>query len=629
MTLRVPRPKPGYDLKSLPLKPAEAFLLSRIDGVLTDRDLSLITGMSHGDTVEALRRLRDFGAIVLDGEGTGQGSPRGASEAGRRGAAADPEKSMASGGESLPLGRDAHQQVESPPLYDPAELDEPVELTSERKRRILDLYYRLEDLSYYALLGVSDQADKKQIKSAYYLLAPEFHPDTYFRKQLGSYKQKIEAIFTRITLAHDTLTSRQRRAEYDAYLEQTHKNRAMAALIEQTPRDITTITTAVDATVRAAFADPRDVAASPGRYSSDRPPEAQVAAASSARAAAPAPPSHERSAVDVGGAAARPAAATAPVAPAAATTPVAPAAARPAAATAPVAPAAARSAAATAPVAPAAARSAAVAPAPSAPSAPVAKDRRETFARKLTAGLRRAPAGAPSAAAPVAASPAASAAAGVAAAVTMPKGPGAVRSPESMRAVEVLKARYDSARSEALRNQIARHSEAARVALERNDYAGAANAYRIASSLAPDDPELQKVSADVQRLAAVTLAEGYLKQANYEAQTGRWSDAALSYAKVCDGRPDDAGAHERAAYATLQSGENSRRAVEFARRAVELVPASVEYRLTLALAYSAAGLAKSASGELDRAAELAGNDARLRGLVAQAREQAKRYGKQV
>ncbi|MGK3964895.1 DnaJ domain-containing protein [Sorangium sp. So ce118] len=586
--------------------------------------------MSHGDTVEALRRLRDFGAIVLDGEVPGHGSPRGASEAGRRGAAADPEKSMASGGESIPLGRDALQQVESPPLYDPAELDEPVELTSERKRRILDLYYRLEDLSYYALLGVSDQADKKQIKSAYYLLAPEFHPDTYFRKQLGSYKQKIEAIFTRITLAHDTLTSRQRRAEYDAYLEQTHKNRAMAALIEQTPRDIATITTAVDATVRAAFADPRDVAASPGRYSSDRPPEAQVAAASSARAAAPAPPFHERSAVDVGGAAARPAAATTPVAPAAATTPVAPAAARPAAATTPVAP---RPAAATAPVAPAAARSAAatapVAPAPSAPGAPIDKDRRETFARKLTAGLRRAPAGAPSAAAPVAASPAASAAAGVAAAVTMPKGPGAVRSPESMRAVEVLKARYDSARSEALRNQIARHSEAARAALERNDYAGAANAYRIAASLAPDDPELQKLSADVQRLAAVTLAEGYLKQANYEAQTGRWFDAALSYAKVCDGRPDDAGAHERAAYATLQSGENTRRAVEFARRAVELVPASVEYRLTLALAYSAAGLAKSASGELDRAAELAGNDTRLRGLVAQAREQAKRQGKQV
>ncbi|WP_437613967.1 DnaJ domain-containing protein [Sorangium sp. So ce834] len=618
----MPRPKPGYDVKSLPLKPADAFLLSRIDGVLTDRDLSLITGMSHGDTVEALRRLREFGAILLDGEPSGPPPQRGAADAARRGV--DTERPMASGGEPFPLGRDALQQAESPPLYDPAELDEPVELAPDRKRRILDLYYRLEDLSYYALLGVADQADKKQIKSAYYQLAPEFHPDTYFRKQLGSYKQKIEAIFTRITLAHDTLTSKQRRAEYDAYLEQTHKNRAMAALIEQTPRDIATITTAVDASVRAAFADPRDVVGSPGRYSSERTPAEQAPAAAFARAAAPAQPSPEASSPDGAGKPARSAAAIAP---------------DPGGAPA-------RSAAATMPVA----------------SAPSAKDRREMFARKLTGGLRRGPAGASAAASAVAATapaasvatapaasvatapaasvatapaasvataPAASVATAPAAGAAVSRPPGGVRSPESMRAVEVLKARYDSARNEAVRNQIARYSEAARGALERNDYASAANAYRIAASLAPEDAALQKASADVQRLAAVALADGYLKQAQYEAQNGRWVEAALSYAKVCNGRPDDASAHERVAYATLQAGENTRRAVEFARRAVELVPSSVEYRLTLALSYAAAGLTKSANGEFDRAAELAGSDARLRGLIAQTRDQAKRHGKQV
>lgn len=213
--------------------------------------------------------------------------------------------------------------------------------------------------------------------------------------------------------------------------------------------------------------------------------------------------------------------------------------------------------------------------------------------------------------------------------MALPKTPSGVRSPESIRAVEALKARYENARNDALRSQIARYSEVARAALERSEFASAANAYRIAASLAPEDAELQRASAEVERLAAVALAEGYLKQAEYEAQNGRWVDAALSYVKVCNGRPDDAGAHERVAYATLQAGESTRRAVEFARRAVELVPASVEYRLTLALSYAAAGLAKSAAGELERAAELAGNDGRLRGLVAQAREQAKQQGKQV
>ncbi|WP_437680382.1 J domain-containing protein [Sorangium sp. So ce131] len=567
--------------------------------------------MSQGDTVQALRRLRELGAIVLDGESSIPPPPRGAPDGARRAAAPDAERTLSSGGESIPLGRDALQHVESPPLYDPAELDEPVELAPDRKRRILDLYYRLEDLTYYELLGVPDQADKKQIKSAYYLLAPEFHPDTYFRKQLGSYKQKIEAVFTRITLAHDTLTSKQRRAEYDAYLEQTHKNRAMAALIEQTPRDIAMIASAVDATVRAAFAEPRDSVPSPGRYSERalvapadaRPPAETTAAVAPAPAAAPAPA----------------------VAPA-----VAPA---PAPAVAPAQPSYERGAPGNGISSPRPARpeAPAVIYAPSAPSAPSARDRRETFARKLTGGLKRPP---PASAATVASAPAAPPPTPVPVAAAAPpppppRAPIGTRSPESARAVEVLKARYDSARSEALRGQIARYTDAARVALERKDYAGATNAYRIAASLAPQDVELQKASAEVQRLAAAALADGYLKQAQYEAQNGRWVEAALSYAKVCNGRPDDAAAHERVAYAVLQTGENTRRAVEFARRAVELTPASVEYRLTLALAYTAAGLTKSAVGELDRAAELAGNDARMRSLVAQAREQAKKTGKQV
>ncbi|AUX21654.1 molecular chaperone DnaJ [Sorangium cellulosum] len=589
MTLRVPRPKPGYDLRSLPLKPAEAFLLSRIDGVLTERELSLVTGMSHSDTVEVLRKLHGFGAIILDGEPTRPPPPRGAADAARRGAAPEVERSLPPGGEPVPLGRGP---VDSPPLYDPAELDEPVELAPDRKRRILDLYYRLEDLTYYELLGVSDQADKKQIKSAYYQLAPEFHPDSYFRKQLGSYKQKIEAVFTRITLAHDTLTSRQRRAEYDAYLEQTHKNRAMAALIEQTPRDIVTVSSAVDASVRAAVAEPRDAVASPGRYSSERPPlearerapaPAEQAAASSRGAAAAPRSSHEdaalghRSSHEDGALGHGGSPQPSPAWPAGAGDPVAPAAS--------------------------------------------AKDRRETLARKLTAGLRR-----PATSASPAAPPTAPAGA---AAVAAPRAPSGVRSPDATRAVEVLKARYDSARGEAVRGQIARYSEAGRIALQRKDYASAANAYRIAASLAPEDVEIQKASAEVQRLAAAALADGYLKQADYEAQNGRWVEAALSYAKVCSGRPDDAAAHERVAHATLQARENTRRAVEFARRAVELAPTSVEFRITLARAYAAAGLEKSAAGEFDRAAELAGNDGRLRALVAQAREQAKKMGKQV
>jgi len=125
----------------------------------------------------------------------------------------------------------------------------------------------------------------------------------------------------------------------------------------------------------------------------------------------------------------------------------------------------------------------------------------------------------------------------------------------------------------------------------------------------------------VTRLAGVALAEGYWKQAQYEESGGRWAEAALSYTKVCSGRPTDAKAHERVAFATLKSSANVRRAVEFARKAVELEPRAPELRLTLARAYAVAGFEKSAKGEIDRALELAPGDAKIAELCKKAREE--------
>ena len=530
MSIRVPRLRPGCDIKSLPLIPAEAFLLSRIDGTVNERDLALITGLDPGALGAILERLCGLGALDL-----GDGAPAARAPATARPA---PSAPLAEGARTPPAPAPGAAS-----RHDPALSEEGVELSPEKRQRILDLFHKLEDLSHYELLGIGEQAEKKQIKSAYYALAPEFHPDTYFRKQLGSYKQKIEVIFNRITLAHDVLTSKSKRVEYDDYIEQSRQNRSMAALIEQTSSDIATVVSALDASARAMVGD--------------------------AEPSAPAgPPAPDR--------------AGEPRAPAVITGPGGPLA-------------------------------AAGAVRPSSPSMPAVslQERREQLARKLSGGLRR-----PSSM--------------TMQAVTGPL-PGAPpsapssegRSPESVRAAEVLRSRYDAARIEALRLQIERYVTLGKGALERKDYAGAANAYRIAASLDQADEDLQRASAETQQLAATVLAEGYLKQAEYEENHERWEDAAISYAKVCAGRPEEALPHERAAYAILKAGGNVRKAVELARRAVELGPEAPEYRLTLARAYAAAGLAKSANGEIARAAELARNDARMRELVAQVREQAR------
>jgi curved DNA-binding protein CbpA len=56
------------------------------------------------------------------------------------------------------------------------------------------------------------------VKKAYFERSKLFHPDTAFRKKVGNYRTKMEAIFKRLTEAENVLGRPKPRAEYDAYL---------------------------------------------------------------------------------------------------------------------------------------------------------------------------------------------------------------------------------------------------------------------------------------------------------------------------------------------------------------------------------------------------------------------------
>lgn len=101
-----------------------------------------------------------------------------------------------------------------------SEASEALDLDEDRRRYLDDAYAQLDRLNHYALLGVPRTADAKAVKNAYFRLTGLVHPDRYFGKRLGGYKAKMEAIFTRMTTAYETLKSAERRAEYDATLVQ-------------------------------------------------------------------------------------------------------------------------------------------------------------------------------------------------------------------------------------------------------------------------------------------------------------------------------------------------------------------------------------------------------------------------
>ncbi|MBX3189377.1 MAG: DnaJ domain-containing protein [Labilithrix sp.] len=215
MAEKVPRLVAHVDVRKFKLDPMDGFLLTRINGRLGLKDLARETGLPDFSVQRALEKLEKLGVVEqIDPDAPPPDAP------------------------PPPPARDRLQLPEFAsiglePKYDPKELEEECDLAPEQRKRVLDLYYRLDDLDHYTLLGLNREADKKTVKRSYFELAALMHPDRYFKKQLGSFKPKMEALFGRITEAHDTLVDASRRQEYDGYLDEVATTRGMEAMLER------------------------------------------------------------------------------------------------------------------------------------------------------------------------------------------------------------------------------------------------------------------------------------------------------------------------------------------------------------------------------------------------------------
>jgi curved DNA-binding protein CbpA len=269
---RVPKPATGgREAKSFPLSPTDGFILSRVDGVLDEGDLAESTGLPEPLVRASLAKLEALGLIVF---GPPPPAQSGAIAAARRAPGATPPGAApsrpgldAAPSRSAPAARalDNNPAPRTAPAPDAAStgpapshsklvsaqpaaaaqartpasgmtpltpgeeagLLEDIDLDPDLRRRVIDAFRDLDRRDHYALLGVENSADKKLIKRAYFELAAAFHPDRYFRKRLGSFKVRMEAVFARLTIAYDTLSKNETRSEYDAYLSEQRISRAI------------------------------------------------------------------------------------------------------------------------------------------------------------------------------------------------------------------------------------------------------------------------------------------------------------------------------------------------------------------------------------------------------------------
>jgi curved DNA-binding protein CbpA len=120
---------------------------------------------------------------------------------------------------------------------------------------------------------------------------------------------------------------------------------------------------------------------------------------------------------------------------------------------------------------------------------------------------------------------------------------------ERKAAMDALKARFVEAKAKAKT-----HVDAAVRAKGAGDFVRAAESYKQALALSPNDPALVAAYEEAKRAANAQLADSIVKQAMLEERYGHWAEAAASWKRVVEARPDDTNARERLAAALARAG---------------------------------------------------------------------------
>lgn len=142
-------------------------------------------------------------------------------------------------------------------------------LSAEEHHAIEELSARVESGDYYAILGVEPGCGQDDLKKAYYDLSRRFHPDRFYRRDVGDMLEQLEEVFTGINISFEVLSDDVKRRRFD--LERS-KSGVGASLSERRDK-------------RTAPRNPRSEARA------ERPDTSEAEATASTQKVVPTPPS--------------------------------------------------------------------------------------------------------------------------------------------------------------------------------------------------------------------------------------------------------------------------------------------------------------------------------------------------
>jgi tetratricopeptide (TPR) repeat protein len=250
---------PLLRFQKLTLSPEDGFVLSRVDGVTSAREIVQMIPLPAERTQRSLLGLVSTGVVEFQGVRPVRKAPRAPAasvgqpnEAKSRPPAATepppatpvtphaaapqapappqaPAAPPASPQQAAPRPTRAPQAPAassppapsaSPPPTAPAVArpDPAEDKAAERRREIIDAWSGLKTRTHFEVLGVSRAVGEAEVKDAYFRLAKRFHPDVHHGASLGDLRDELEAVFIRLGEAYEVLRDPRKRADYEERL---------------------------------------------------------------------------------------------------------------------------------------------------------------------------------------------------------------------------------------------------------------------------------------------------------------------------------------------------------------------------------------------------------------------------
>jgi tetratricopeptide (TPR) repeat protein len=212
---------PLLRFQRITLSPVDGFVLSRIDGTLSAREIVQLAPVSTEEAQRSLFGLLCTGVVEylpLPPKPKPAPQPRLAKPAPRPAEAPAPEPVPAAA---------------APPAAEPAPAEAPAagadatapdrtplnDAQAARRQEITDAFEGLKAKTHFEVLGITTQSNEAQVKEAYFRLAKRFHPDAHHDPALADLKDKLEAVFIRLGEAYEVLRNAKTRAGYEADLK--------------------------------------------------------------------------------------------------------------------------------------------------------------------------------------------------------------------------------------------------------------------------------------------------------------------------------------------------------------------------------------------------------------------------